>query len=419
MVVRRVKNLLLFWAVAIGLILSVACAKKNDSPVRTSGTPAQPANPAVPPPDDITGGRGKVPIKDSKTATPDPKSPKPPATSSGGDDSTNDKLTDINMGDVSDPSGLSPKEIFNGKNPVSMAGMEDSGFRNEKGEVLYYTDAGFDNLAPIYRDKVNGRSTGVEKALDKQISEALGLVAMKAAGKNGKVELSVKMESHKTPYYLQGELKEGRALLAASNGPNMSADIRCMDADKTCTVARVVLTETSAPNERQAAVIVRNTQASLYVEGRGEHSANPNVRRLMSVLLNTVKNPGGPQSVRKLRLITSHVVNGPAKFRVDMEMNLATQNCSDAVQKISWAGFLVKPKNSDLVGQKLDFHAEFKGCSVGANLSDLIARSRLIRNDGKGNLELELVATASDNAPEEAIRITIGRIHKPVDYSGL
>jgi uncharacterized protein YdeI (BOF family) len=207
---------------------------------------------------------------------------------------------------------------------------------------------------------------------------------------------------------------------AITREPFIMADVACMDLSGGCKTVHVKIQDASSGKIRTAHMIARHTGASLYIEGNAPGvSKNPEYDRLMSILLNTTKNPSGYNVVNKLTLTTSETIGGASNFAITMHMNLLDQWNRSMPDLVQVTGPLAKPKSSDQPNVGITVSPAItvidgEVVPVEGRLVDVIRDARLLKNDGRGNLQVELtVRSATADASVDRIVLTVARIHTP------
>lgn len=345
-----------------------------------------------------------------------------------------------------DPSGLTPDQIFNRKATVDLAGAfvgerVRSDIISATGEPLYYTGSGQDNLREYLYTLVNERAAQQHEIIregDKKLAQTIQLSNFKVDWDSRRAELYFKLERIGS----EGQLVMSRVTLqgpldnlarfqvgSLKKAPYLAAEVACMDISGGCQTVHVRVQDASTGNIQTAHLIARHTPASLVFTGNAPGvSKNLEYDRLVSILVNTEKRPSGQNVVEKLTLTTSETIGGASNFAVNMKIRLMDQFGRTGGDTIEVTGPLAKPRDNDSPNIGLNVQPALtvingeivttQSIGTQGRIVDTIREARLLKNDGRGNLQVELtVRNAAGesvlNAKEDRIVLTVGRIHTP------
>jgi hypothetical protein len=331
-----------------------------------------------------------------------------------------------------DPSGQSPDQIFSKKAALDQAGAflgerVASDIRSGAGETLYYTGAGQDTLREQLYVLVNNQEAMLDpqsRAENKALAQSLQLSSFEVdwSSRRGKLAFKYLRNGNKAQVEMEGAVDEVMQYRvgAITREPFIMADVACMDLSGGCKTVHIKVQEASSGKIRTAHMIARHTSASLYIEGNAPGvSKNPEYDRLMSILLNTTKNPAGYNVVNKLTLTTSETIGGASNFAITMRLNLLDQWNRLASDLVQVTGPLAKPKSNDQLNVGITVSPAItvidgEVVPVDGRLVDVIRDARLLKNDGRGNLQVELTVrnTTADSLVDRIV-LTVARIHTP------
>ncbi len=341
-----------------------------------------------------------------------------------------------------DPNGATPDQIFARKEAIDKAGafigeLVRSDIVSSNGESIYYTGAGKDNLREQLYTLVNeraGRQHPIIQAGDKELAQTIQLSTFNIDWSSRRAELQFKFERMGSygkvtvqRFTLQGPLDNLTRFKVGSlhKAPFVQAEVACMDISGGCQTVHIRAQDNSTGNIRTAHLIARHTNATLYIEGNAPGiSKNAEYDRLMSILLNTVNSPRGQNVVEKLTLTTSETIGGASNFTTTMKMRLQDIYGRTGGDTVELTGPLAKPRGNDNPNVAVNVSPALTvinneivpttAIGTEGRIVDVIRDTRLVKNDGRGNLQLDLtVRTATVDAQEDRIRLTISRIHTP------
>lgn len=419
----RLKQLLFAWLAVTALILSAACSKKSDDAPAAPPAPAPTATPKVTKPGEISGkedqkndkkpaaGKGELDKNSGKSAQ--------DSSTSGEGDSKSPAVGEDEI--VMDPTGLTPEQIFDAsaKQGQPLPGRDGG---TSGSQQLYFSGAGQDFLHEQLQAMVETRGDK-----DNDLIRRLGMATFEVDWQSRKAKISISLRmvnGKKQTLDFRGSLDNKLTVKAGdlSQKPFVAVEAACMDLQGGCNTVHLRIRKKHGNSEQVAHVIARQTSAYLYTDGNPPGaSQNPEYDNLMNVFLNTVYSPGGPGSVQAVSFITSEVIGGASEFAVLMRVGVKDRlNPTTYGQLVGWSGPLVKPKDSfDLNIPVSVAPATFTTqdgfrVKIESEMERTLRETRLVRNDGRGNLQLEvIVRKGSAQASEDTIHLTVARKHVP------
>lgn len=341
-----------------------------------------------------------------------------------------------------DPSGLTRDQIFNKKAQVDLAGpsigeLVRSDIVSSDGQEIFYTGAGKDTLRTHLHALVNERAATLDdetRAADKVLAQTIQLAdfnvdwssrravlnfRFERLDKHGKLELNkVKIEGplDNLTRFTVGSLKVR---------PFLAAEVACMDISGGCKTVHIRVQDRSTGRTQTAHLIARHTNATMDIDGtkRLGASGNPEYERLLGVLVNTTTQPSGQNVVEQLTLTTSETIGGASNFAVKLTVRLRDQWGRTGGDIIEMTGPLAKPLNSELLDVAANVTPTFTvinneivpTSAIGTydRFVDSISDVRLVRNNGRGVLQLDLTIRNTTGGSPEQISLAFGRIHTP------
>jgi hypothetical protein len=331
-----------------------------------------------------------------------------------------------------DPSGMTPDQIFARKNQVVSSGAfvgekVASDIQSGLGETLFYSGAGHDTLREQLYLLVNNYESQLDEETRKEnraLAQSIQLsnFSVNWETRRGLLSFQYLRNGRKATVDLEADVTDVMQFRVGSlsKDPYIMADVACMDISGGCKTVHIKIQEASSGKIRRAHMLARHTSASLFIEGNAPGiSSNREYDRLMNLLLNTTKNPRGTNVVNKLTLTTSETIGGASNFWVTMDFDLLLPDGTRGFDQIQVTGPLAKPKTNDnvdvgaVVSPALTV-IEGQVIPVDGRLVDTIRNARIMKNDGRGNLQLQLnVRSAASGALEDQIKLTISRVHTP------
>jgi hypothetical protein len=414
----RVRNLLIAWVALSAMFMTVACNKNSGGGGKPGAGPAPAANPAV------RGARGELDGTSGRPAM---------DRAHGGDkskvgnvgtpeQSQDDRLPRSSRSVIRfDPTGMRPEEIFasSANLPETVIGPKCN-ISSGDGRELFYSGSGQDTLHEELKALIDRESDAAQRAADREFARELSLSHFEIDWQTRSVSLSFmtkrggRRETVKTAGVLDNQLTFRAGDL--SKPPYMAVEAACMDAKGGCHTVHMKVREAVNGKVRTAHILTRESSATLFIQGNGLGvAANEEYDRFMRILLNTVDYPGATNTVKNLSLSTSETINGQANFSIVMRLGLTSGE-----QSVAWTGPLVKAAGVDQLNVAVQSAPEVttidgQAVAMRGFISESIRETRLVRNDGRGNLQLEVtVRKATPESREDTLLLTIARIHKPV-----
>lgn len=272
---------------------------------------------------------------------------------------------------------------------------------------LFYSGSGQDSL---YEDIKR-----IARSRDRSFAQTIGFSSFEINWKNRTAKLTVNIEaSGKKPSELVFKGKVNKSGLFAAAAGGMQAEAVCMDENGGCNTVHVRFKKSG----KVAHVLIRATDAWIWSDGEAEGSGNNvNYDRFVHILVTSAIYPGGASSITAARLNTSETINGSSTFVFGLQMNMSVSDPSVA-QAVSWTGPLLKSVRSDELNIAIEQYADYnpwgRRKSGAAQIAKTIRDSRLVRNDGRGNLQIDVTfGKMSATSREQTARITVARIHEP------
>ncbi len=321
---------------------------------------------------------------------------------------------------VLDPTGLKPDQIYQSSAQLGEPAVGSQAAFNTPSPV-FYTGAGVDDLrdqlTAIALQETNSRQLALNKKFAKEIGMATVEVDWNVRSMKFSVDLG--LQGQRANLNFTGQLDNRLHVSGGSLGDKgVTFEAMCMDQNGGCHNVHVRLKRKVAGGTAVAHVITRLSNAYLYIEGNAAGvSHNHEYDNFMNLLLNTVSNRGGPDSVQALAFYTSEVIFGESDFAI--LMRLGVQEPASPVgnpQMMGLIGPLVKPEGA--IDENLIIaNPPTEITRIGRHnflLSNEIANTireiHLVRDDGRGNLQFDItVRKASANASEDTIRLTVAR----------
>ena len=395
--------------VASALVGSMACQKRADSgaPVTTpTATPAPSAPPATPAQPSAGSHSSQDPVVKNNGSAPQSAPPQGHAPV-------------VRY----DPSGMTPDELFKSS---AAQGPAISGPKSDvvdySGAPLEYSGSGQDNLREQIENFTHSKNGDPQNNSDREFASRVSDATVDVNWDNRTMAISfdlVRAGKHVRKSYFGAF---DNALTSRHGSLKFPGDVAveaaCMDLNGGCNTVYLKIQEASVSSGvRTAHVLVRKTSSTLYTEGNGFGLANnPEYDYLLGILLNTIGHSGEARSVSALELVTSETINGQSSFAI--KMMVRTDSLRD--QLVGWTGPLVKPAGDDHMDLTIDpipSQMVVNGRVVEGKgfITNTIRETRLVRNDGRGNLQVAVTVRKNViKSTEDTLRITFGRIHTPV-----
>jgi hypothetical protein len=336
---------------------------------------------------------------------------------------TDHKPDDSIVGILLDASSLTPDEIFKQteKEGQPAPGLE-APYPTADGTKVYYTGAGQDYLREQLQGLVDAEPNADVRAQNLEFSKGVGDADydVDTGAGTGKISLRFSRGGQVMHADFNGTFSADRKLRAGdiASGDQVAIEATCLDSNGRCHTMMLKVTDGSGPQPRTAIVIARDARASLHILSDGGRSANnPEFDRVLSILNNTILHPERADKVTALHMQTSETINGPSSFYISMDMGMG----AGQTQTLDWHGPLIKAANSDKLNMTLRqdrAKATVNGApaEVSYLLSDAIRSVRTRRDDGRGDLQIELtIRAATQGSNEDTINLTFSRINNPID----
>jgi hypothetical protein len=325
---------------------------------------------------------------------------------------------------VYDPSGKTPEEIFApAKDHVSTPGAPSS----IKG--LHYTQASRDGLHERLVAKV-----ARARAVDRAFARRIGMTSFEVNRANNQAWIAINLrnaEGRLSRFVLSGrfDLRSKTAEMGSfAAAPGIKARAVCVDADGNCRAVVIELRKEMEGIVALAHVIARQTTAYLYIGGNAPGaSMNPEYDRLMNLFLNTVYWPGQAGGLSGLSFFTSEVIGAASDFAIVMRMRVAGAGPGMAEQSLSLSGpLLMSAKGGVDLNLRLarpvayvGGHPSQREPALATHLVESIREVRLVKNDGRGDIQLDLIVrAATPGSQEDTVQLTVARIERAIRTGG-
>jgi hypothetical protein len=435
---NHLRTLVFAWAAVTALVISSACSKGGDS--HSSAAPATKAAVASP------------------TASPVPNVmiPMPPKSQKNGSE----------LDRQSGQSSIDPRPVSNSGSPhltfiepLHMKGDEifqlttqlgavtqgiQTGFKDASGMELFYSGTSQDDLTKVIEDMSNSKSPDQRKR-DLDFSSRVGISKFEANLFTHSISISIAFEENgqiKTNEYI-GSLSPSERMvkIGSLKGPGKlertELEAICMDRDEACTVLYVKLlhrTNSKAQNSTknsfaEAHMIARKSNPVLDIAGGGySASHNSDYDGLVSMFMNPERRPS---KIEKKELFLSETVNGPSTVTVNLLFRdglseesfgfqgplVRTQDHGIDTQSMMFSG-----NNVNLEMQKIPSEFYYRGDAQakisGPLLSNSVQSVRMITNDGRGTIRVEMLVPA-DAADAKADKLIMTVAARPKQIRGL
>jgi hypothetical protein len=305
-----------------------------------------------------------------------------------------------------DPSGMTPSQVFEAseRQGESAAGAlsDVAGPR----EGLRYSGAGQDDLRETLMRHENAKEK-TRRNRDAIVAHSINQATFDVDWSTREARITLLMNGRRTQLNMSARLTNDLIARSGSvkRGNRIAVEAACMDLNGGCETVYMKVQDGNHGHVRTAHVLVRTTTATLFTQGNGYHIAkNEEYNYFLNLLLNTVGHSGKLNTVSSLWLRTTEVIGGVSNFIV--QMGLRTTRTGPG--SINWTGALVKPTHS----ASLNAPAELLPST--SPIANTIRETRLVRNDGRGNIQLAVtIRKATVEAQEDTLLLTFGRIHKP------
>ena len=402
----RVKILLTAWLAVSAAILSTACSSSgggNGGAPRQAAPGAKPAQ--TPPPYNYTApGVGGL-DKNSGKSQQEP--PTADSNSGGGDSSA--PAPDPSVVHY-DPTGLTPTQVFEQPRSGNSSG-NPSDVQDGSGAAANYSGASQDDLRGQILALIASNQDPDSAHRDSEFAAELskGMFSLDGNRLASVTILQSKANGEKFKITLRGTLDGAGRVRFPAVGPGISGAAECLDLNGGCDNVHLKVIDASTDARREAHLIIRTTNSTLYTQGNGfDISHNSEYNTFLNVLVNTATRKSDCGLVNKLVLQTSETLNGVSNVAVAMDMLVGR-----ARQYLRFNGPLVRlPDSDDLNVSMMQTPANFAG---GPGLiSDTISNISLVRNDGHGNVQVAITIRAvQPDSKEDTVTLTLARIQKP------
>lgn len=406
---QKIKVLFFTWLSVTVLILVAACNKKDGG---------QPPPPAAAAPAPVKKDQEK---KDGVSQSAD-KSEK--SADSGSDSGALSKINGVEI--LMDPVGYSADEIFASSERVGevQPGLEAS---VKSDPVLFYSGSSFDMLREQISDIVNTENDPEQTRRNREFAAKIGLVTFEVdwAKRATKISLIVREHSGKSIEIPDsfGKLDSKLHVKGAFN-KDVKYEAVCMDyRGLGCWTTHVKLTLRTDRGPAYAHVLARKTPGYIYADESVHNSKSKNSEFdfFFGLFRKSEQRPGASGTVKKLTFYTSEVINGVSEFAIFMRLGVSDPLGKQASgQLIGWRGPLVKPLSGSKLNLPVSTPVEVTGGehtseNGPARVANMIRETRLIRNDGRGNLQFDVtIRKTSEETAEDTLRLTVARRHRPV-----
>lgn len=416
----QLNKLLIVGMAVSALLLSTACSRKSgQQPVQTNqgGAPA-PAPAPGNPTSELDDGSGKSAQDSAEQDAPvvdDDKEIDQEGEEPYIDTPTGPQEKPQNSGAIDeeapvivryDPSGMTPDQVFEESDRNGQVEVGEASDVGEREDGLRYTGAGQDTL----REQLIRHERSKEKSRrdrDQKFARTINQALVDVDWSTRQVQIAVLMNGRRTQMNFHGTLSSDLIVRSGSvkRGPRIAVEAACMDLHGGCETVYLKIQDGNHGRVRTAHVISRTTTATLFSKGNGYQVAkNYEYDYFLNLLLNTVGHSGAVNTVNSLWMRTTEVIGGVSNYIV--QMGLLTSRSGQT--NLNWTGALVKPANS----AALNAPAEMLPST--SPIANTIRDSRLLKNDGRGNIQLAVtIRKATVQAQEDTLTLTFSRIHKP------
>jgi hypothetical protein len=305
----------------------------------------------------------------------------------------------------------------------------------QKGPVnhhLLYSGAAEDNVVDLLRDQLAGVPDDGQRQRNQEFANVLGHTTVHF--KDGTNEFEVTALINLVHYKFHGRINaDFRGSFSSSELPGVKGNIACLNLNGGCHhMSLFFKDESEEAGPRYAYVVVRDTPAKLFFKARNPgYSNNPEYIRLLKIFEAAKResgrplDPDKPERLTFLNLLTSETVNGQASFAVKMQFFTPCRGYQEdnGIQTTTLAG----PLKMAADGSEIDIHVStapsvtyLAGTLTPVDpyegrMSDAIKMTRLVGNNGKGEIKLRLrIRTVGHRMEEEDIYLTITRLHSEV-----
>ena len=321
---------------------------------------------------------------------------------------------------IMDPTGMTPDQIFSSSQTQGAAPL---GTRASviKGEPLFYSGASQDFLHEQLREQADSEHNKAQLARNQKFAHEIGLATFEVNWSTREAKLSVNVTAEGKTKNLNyvGALDNELKISGHDASRGLSYEAICMDLSGGCHTTHVRLKQRVSGGTAVANVIVRLSNAYLYVDGNPPGaSRNAEYDNLINLFLNSANAPGSPGSIQALGFYTSETIYGSSSFAILMRLGVQDPNkAAGDAQVMGLMGPLVKHSKSMDESVHID-NPPMEPTIVGKRtfmLSSVIVNTirevRMMRNDGRGNLQFNITVRKNNQASsEDTIRLTVARL---------
>ena len=406
----KIKRLLFAWLAMVSLILATACGKKDGG----SGDPA-------PAPAEANKPNGK------QEAPKDEKKEKGPGAGSSAQEKSGDESAKVGGkknargGEVIlDPRGRRSSEIFEASENL---GPTRPG--NKFADDLYFSGAGQDFLREQLIDIVSSQDDAGQRRRNSEFAREIGLVTVEVNWPERSVNISIaykKSGKKITPPDVKAVVGRNLQFKGFEKSQKVSLTGACMDlperlkaAQHPCHTVHLRLERGERGSTSVAHVLTRLSPVYFTFPENPGTTRNGDYDFVSNILEQSVANPGGFGTIHSLGLYTSEVIGGASEFAVVMKLNPNSR--TQLSQMFGLQGPLVKPAEAMELDEAIDMVSNVDSDASRSGdrsvLKNLIREARLIRNDGRGNMQFNLVIPnrRRGEGEDDVLRLTIARIH--------
>lgn len=292
-----------------------------------------------------------------------------------------------------DPGPLTIAQLFAGSD-VARA-VRRSTLVSARQAPLFYSQAGRDDMYTTMLWAVR-RYQGEDRfAANRVFAEQIGNTKLFVGSRNaagGQFELAIRMGETGRLAIIRGQLnRERRGHGAEINGfDGLTARVTCLDAGADCQVAFVRLRN---QNNYVAYFITRNQLVQTRLGSARRIEENLAYGRVAEMLVRSSTNPTEFNRAGHVGLYTTEVIGGRASFAFGVRVLTSEgEFAPGSLQAFGVEGLLLKEETSPV--SLLDLVPRTELAAIGSNahvrsrLSDSIRGGSLVRNDGRGTLEI-------------------------------
>ena len=273
-------------------------------------------------------------------------------------------------------------------------GVRVTTYRGPSGAPQYISAAGRDNLYARLTDKIKEFEGAEAFAANRKFAESIGITDFVVDPSTRRFSLAVRLRDGTGTYLFNGSLADGRRSAQAVEATQIQdarAWIQCLDADGECTVALIKVSRTTNGGERPqrqlAYLISRHSPVVPRLSPPFRIEENPAYNELMGLY-------STPSADLRLWLDTTETVGGGADFIVGMRARVSEPGCEPSRPiALGFEGLLLKEPTSSLAYRNLRSGHKLAAWLTPARsdswLATSIAAARLVRNDGRGTIQLQ------------------------------